>query len=115
MSLLCCGWRKTYSDLCYVNAGFGNNAVEMQTRADFDGAADEWVITTPTTLAQKWVLTLALPGCRLLHYAPALHPLIVAYSQQRASVARLPSGRFSIESVIIYMEAALNLVNCDVS
>lgn len=35
--------------------GFGNNAVEMQTRAEFDEAADQWVITTPTTLAQKCV------------------------------------------------------------
>lgn len=33
--------------------GFGNNAVEMQTTATLDVAADEWVIHTPGTLAQK--------------------------------------------------------------
>lgn len=33
--------------------GFGNNAVEMQTTATFDAKADEWIIHTPTTLAQK--------------------------------------------------------------
>lgn len=34
----------------------GNNAVEMQTTAEFDQDADEFIITTPTTLAQKyWV------------------------------------------------------------
>ena len=38
-------------------AGFGNNAVEMQTRADFDAETDEWVVTTPTTLAQKYWIT----------------------------------------------------------
>jgi len=30
----------------------GNNAVEMQTTATFDQSKDEFVITTPTTLAQ---------------------------------------------------------------
>ena len=39
---------------CCVLAG--NNAVEMQTTAEFDQDADEFIITTPTTLAQKyWV------------------------------------------------------------
>ncbi|KAK9829677.1 hypothetical protein WJX72_007299 [[Myrmecia] bisecta] len=37
--------------------GFGNNAVEMQTTATFDKAADEFVIHTPTTLAQKYWIT----------------------------------------------------------
>ena len=30
----------------------GNNAVEMQTTATFDQSRDEFVISTPTTLAQ---------------------------------------------------------------
>ena len=34
----------------------GNNAVEMQTTAEFDQDRDEFIINTPTTLAQKyWV------------------------------------------------------------
>mmetsp|Transcript_18698 Transcript_18698/g.47219 ORF Transcript_18698/g.47219 Transcript_18698/m.47219 type:complete len:644 (-) Transcript_18698:24-1955(-) len=37
--------------------GFGNNAVEMQTTATFDRATDEFVIDTPTTLAQKYWIT----------------------------------------------------------
>ena len=35
----------------------GNNAVEMQTTAQFDQAADEFIIHTPTTLAQKYWIT----------------------------------------------------------
>ena len=35
----------------------GNNAVEMQTTATFDEANDEFVIRTPTTLAQKYWIT----------------------------------------------------------
>lgn len=31
----------------------GNNAVEMQTTAELDIERDEFVIRTPTTLAQK--------------------------------------------------------------
>ena len=37
--------------------GFGNNAVEMQTTATFDQSADEFIINTPTTLAQKYWIT----------------------------------------------------------
>ncbi|CAL5220325.1 g2316 [Coccomyxa viridis] len=37
--------------------GFGNNAVEMQTTAEFDQDADEFIINTPTTLAQKYWIT----------------------------------------------------------
>lgn len=33
--------------------GFGNNAVEMQTTATYVESSDEWIIHTPTTLAQK--------------------------------------------------------------
>ena len=40
----------------YVAWDAGNNAVEMQTTAEYDHAADEFIINTPTTLAQKyWV------------------------------------------------------------
>ena len=39
----------------------GNNAVEMQTTAEYDQGADEFIITTPTTLAQKyWVCPIHL-------------------------------------------------------
>lgn len=37
--------------------GFGNNAVEMQTTATFDQDRDEFIIHTPTTLAQKYWIT----------------------------------------------------------
>lgn len=37
--------------------GFGNNAIEMQTTATYDEKTQEWVINTPTTLAQKYWIT----------------------------------------------------------
>lgn len=37
--------------------GFGNNAVEMQTTATYDVASQEFIIHTPTTLAQKYWIT----------------------------------------------------------
>ncbi|MEW5298053.1 MAG: hypothetical protein WDW36_001215 [Sanguina aurantia] len=37
--------------------GFGNNAVEMQTTSTYDESSKEWIINTPTTLAQKYWIT----------------------------------------------------------
>ncbi|KAL3161451.1 hypothetical protein ABBQ32_010335 [Trebouxia sp. C0010 RCD-2024] len=37
--------------------GYGNNAVEMETTATFDKQADEFIIHTPTTVAQKYWIT----------------------------------------------------------
>ncbi|KAJ3050285.1 hypothetical protein HK097_008754 [Rhizophlyctis rosea] len=37
--------------------GYGNNAVEMETTAHYDSATKEWIINTPTTLAQKYWIT----------------------------------------------------------
>lgn len=37
--------------------GYGNNAVEMETKAVFDEASDEFIISTPTPLAQKYWIT----------------------------------------------------------
>jgi acyl-CoA oxidase len=37
--------------------GFGNNAVEMQTEAVYDEKSQEFVITTPGSLAQKYWIT----------------------------------------------------------
>ncbi|GAX82883.1 hypothetical protein CEUSTIGMA_g10309.t1 [Chlamydomonas eustigma] len=37
--------------------GFGNNAVEMQTTATYDASTQEFIIHTPTTLAQKYWIT----------------------------------------------------------
>mmetsp|Transcript_3167 Transcript_3167/g.6936 ORF Transcript_3167/g.6936 Transcript_3167/m.6936 type:complete len:665 (+) Transcript_3167:191-2185(+) len=37
--------------------GFGNNAVEMQTTATYDASTQEFIIDTPTTLAQKYWIT----------------------------------------------------------
>jgi len=37
--------------------GFGNNAVQMQTTATFDPLAKQFVIHTPSTLAQKYWIT----------------------------------------------------------
>jgi Acyl-CoA dehydrogenase, middle domain len=36
---------------------YGNNAVEMETTATWDGARSEFVIHTPSTLAQKYWIT----------------------------------------------------------
>jgi len=35
--------------------GYGNNAVEMETTATYDHKTDEFIINSPTTLAQKYV------------------------------------------------------------
>ena len=35
----------------------GNNAVEMETTATFDKQANEFIINTPTTVAQKYWIT----------------------------------------------------------
>jgi acyl-CoA oxidase len=35
----------------------GNNAVEMQTTAHYDTVTQEFIIHTPTTLAQKYWIT----------------------------------------------------------
>jgi len=35
--------------------GYGNNAVEMETTAIYDHKTDEFVVNSPTTLAQKYV------------------------------------------------------------
>lgn len=45
------GW--LFADLCEACVLAGNNAVEMQTTATLDLERDEFVIDTPTTLAQK--------------------------------------------------------------
>ncbi|XP_077969139.1 uncharacterized protein LOC120344988 [Styela clava] len=37
--------------------GYGNNAVEMETTAVYDKATQEFIINTPTTLAQKYWIT----------------------------------------------------------
>ncbi|KAK8731425.1 hypothetical protein OTU49_007604, partial [Cherax quadricarinatus] len=37
--------------------GYGNNAVEMETTAVFDKETDEFIVNTPTTLAQKYWIT----------------------------------------------------------
>uniref|UniRef100_H2ZII1 Acyl-CoA oxidase/dehydrogenase middle domain-containing protein n=1 Tax=Ciona savignyi TaxID=51511 RepID=H2ZII1_CIOSA len=37
--------------------GYGNNAVEMETTAVYDKSTEEFIIHTPTTLAQKYWIT----------------------------------------------------------
>ncbi|XP_043224946.1 putative acyl-coenzyme A oxidase 3.2, peroxisomal [Amphibalanus amphitrite] len=37
--------------------GYGNNAVEMETTATYDKETDEFIVNTPTTLAQKYWIT----------------------------------------------------------
>jgi acyl-CoA oxidase len=37
--------------------GYGNNAVEMRTTAEYDAATDEFIINTPSVLAQKYWIT----------------------------------------------------------
>ncbi|KAJ3273979.1 hypothetical protein HDV01_003649 [Terramyces sp. JEL0728] len=58
--------RKILKDIDSLNAvgcfgltelGYGNNAVEMETTAVWDGNTKEWIINTPTVLAQKYWIT----------------------------------------------------------
>merc|ERR1719354_233420 len=37
--------------------GYGNNAVEMETTSTWDNATKEWIINTPSTVAQKYWIT----------------------------------------------------------
>ena len=37
--------------------GYGNNAVEMETTSIFDPKTKEWIIHTPSTVAQKYWIT----------------------------------------------------------
>lgn len=54
--------------------GYGNNAVEMETTATFDGETDEFVIHTPSTLAQKyWITNSAIHA----HYAVVFARLLI--------------------------------------
>ena len=39
---------------CLTELGYGNNAVEMETTSTYDEKTKEFVITTPTTLSQKY-------------------------------------------------------------
>jgi hypothetical protein len=42
--------------LC-LPTGYGNNAVEMETTATYDKATQEFIVNTPTPLAQKYWIT----------------------------------------------------------
>ena len=46
-----------YSHLSLLELGYGNNAVEMETTATWDPATKEFIIHTPSTLAQKYWIT----------------------------------------------------------
>ena len=37
--------------------GYGNNAVEMETTAEYDGSTDEFIVNSPTVLSQKYWIT----------------------------------------------------------
>lgn len=37
--------------------GYGNNAVQMETTAVYDHETQEFIVNTPTTLAQKYWIT----------------------------------------------------------
>ena len=42
---------------CLTELGYGNNAVEMETTATYDEKKEEFIVNTPTTLAQKYWIT----------------------------------------------------------
>jgi acyl-CoA oxidase len=42
---------------CLTELGYGNNAVKMETTATYDHKTSEFVVDTPTTLAQKYWIT----------------------------------------------------------
>ncbi|KAJ3028338.1 UNVERIFIED_CONTAM: hypothetical protein HDU68_001888 [Siphonaria sp. JEL0065] len=48
---------KTVGCFGLTELGYGNNAVEMETRADWDPKTREFIINTPSTLAQKYWIT----------------------------------------------------------
>ncbi|KAJ3262773.1 hypothetical protein HDU77_011857 [Chytriomyces hyalinus] len=48
---------KTVGCFALTELGYGNNAVEMETRADWDPKTREFIINTPSVLAQKYWIT----------------------------------------------------------
>lgn len=54
--------------------GYGNNAVEMETTATFDPATDEFIVNTPSPLAQKYWIT---NGAIHAHYCVVFASLIL--------------------------------------
>ena len=59
-------WQKTLNAInafeevgCFAltELGFGNNAVKMEATAKYDPSSEEFVISTPTTLSQKYWIT----------------------------------------------------------
>ena len=54
---------------------YGNNAIEMETTAKYDAKTDEFVINTPSTLAQKYWIT---NGAIHAHYCVVFASLILA-------------------------------------
>lgn len=54
--------------------GFGNNAVEMQTTARYDPGTDQFIIDTPSPLAQKYWIT---NGAIHAHWAVVFARLII--------------------------------------
>uniref|UniRef100_A0A7S3Z4S3 Acyl-coenzyme A oxidase n=1 Tax=Lotharella globosa TaxID=91324 RepID=A0A7S3Z4S3_9EUKA len=54
--------------------GYGNNAVEMETTAHYDQKTDQFIVNTPTVLAQKYWIT---NGAVHAHYCVAFAKLIM--------------------------------------
>ena len=42
---------------CLTELGYGNNAVKMETTATYDEKTQEFIVSTPTTLSQKYWIT----------------------------------------------------------
>ena len=54
--------------------GYGNNAVEMETTATYDKQTQEFIVNTPTTLAQKYWIT---NGALHAHHCVVFAQLII--------------------------------------
>lgn len=53
--------------------GYGNNAVEMETTATYDKETKEFIVNTPSTLAQKyWITNGALHAQHCIVFAQLL-------------------------------------------
>jgi len=112
--------------------GYGNNAVEMETTATFDERRDEWIIHTPSVVAQKyWITNAAIHAKYCVVFAQTIvrgtshgiHGFLVKIRNDDHSVAQgvkihdmglkfgcngVDNGKLSFDRVRVPREALLN-------
>jgi acyl-CoA oxidase len=83
-------------------SGYGNNAVEMETTATYDKSTQEFVVHTPSPLAQKyWITNGAVHAKHIVVFAKlivdgkneGIHGVLVPIRDSKLQVKRVFRGR----------------------